>query len=90
MPKHCGCCFTKLILVALNMERSVLSSQFVLGSTPEIKGKVAGNEGDVDFLLAKARFEEVKLRDLAVHQQRKQYFLQLACWKGECPINVQE
>ncbi len=33
-------------------------------SVPELKAKVTGSEGDFDTLLAKARLEEAKLRDL--------------------------
>ena len=45
--------------------RSVLAHQFVAGLLPVLRSKVAGNEGDHDQLLIKARFEEVKIRDLA-------------------------
>ena len=51
---------------AESMGKAVLASQFAAGLIPEIKAKVAGNEGDLDALLARARFEEAKLRDLAV------------------------
>ena len=46
------------------MGQSVLAYQFVSGLRPEIKAKVAGTEGDFEKLLTKARFEEVKLRDI--------------------------
>ena len=44
--------------------RSVLAYQFVSGLRTKIKAKVAGTEGGFEQLLVKARFEEVKLRDL--------------------------
>jgi len=55
------------------MGKAVLASQFAAGLLPEIKAKVAGSKGDVDTLLAMARFEEAKLRDFAVskHQLKK-------------------
>ena len=43
--------------------RSVLASQFIAGLKSNIKAKVAGVEGDFEELLAKARFEEARLRD---------------------------
>ena len=46
------------------MGRSILASQFVTGLHSDIKRKVAGMEGAFGQLLAKARFEEAKLRDL--------------------------
>ena len=49
---------------AETMGKSVLAYQFVSGLRPEIKAKVAGHEGDFEKLLTKARFEEVKLRDI--------------------------
>ena len=52
------------------MGKVVLSSQFVSGLLPEIKSKVAGSEGDFDALLAKARLEETKLRDLMLSQNK--------------------
>ena len=56
---------------AESMGKAVLASQFSAGLIPEIKAKVAGNEGDLDALLARARFEEAKLRDLAVGKQQQ-------------------
>ena len=47
-----------------DMGRSVLAYQFVSGLLPEIKRKVAGNDGDFEQLLTRARFEEAKLREL--------------------------
>ena len=41
----------------------MLSSQFVSGLRQEIKMKLAVEEGSIDQLLVKARFEEAKLRD---------------------------
>ena len=51
---------------AESMGRAVLASQFASGLLPAIKSKVAGSDGDLETLLAKARFEEAKLRDLVV------------------------
>ena len=45
--------------------RSVLAHLFVAGLLPVLRSKVAGNEGNLDQLLIKARFEEAKIRDLA-------------------------
>ena len=42
----------------------VLVNQFVAELIEDIKVKVVGIEGSLDQLLAKARFEEAKLRDL--------------------------
>lgn len=47
------------------MGQSVLANQFVSGLRANIKAKVAGMEGALEQLLAKARFEEAKVRDLA-------------------------
>ena len=55
---------------AESMGKAVLASQFASGLLPELRAKVAGVEGDFDTLLAKARFEEAKFRDLAVRQDR--------------------
>lgn len=55
---------------AESMGKAVLASQFVAGLVPGIKAKVAGSEGDIEALLAKARFEEAKLRDLAGGRQQ--------------------
>ena len=46
------------------MGRSVLSSQFIAGLRSDIKIKLAGQDGTIDQLLMKARFEEAKIRDL--------------------------
>jgi len=40
----------------------------VAGLLPEIKSKIVGCEGDFNQLLARARFEEAKLRDLGPSQ----------------------
>ena len=50
---------------AESMGRSVLAYQFVAGLLPDIKLKLAGVEGSMDELLAKARLQEAKLRDMA-------------------------
>ena len=52
-------------LEVVGMGQSVLANQFVSGLRADIKSKVAGSEGGFDQLLAKARFEEAKLQDLA-------------------------
>ena len=48
---------------AETMGRAVLANQFLAGLHPELKGKLAGQEGTFDQLLARAHFEEAKLRD---------------------------
>ena len=53
------------------MGQSVLSSQFVTGLQRDIKVKLAGQEGSIDQLLVKARFEEAKLRDLGAASYRQ-------------------
>ena len=45
------------------MARTMLANQFAVGLRQEIKIKVAGVEGNFEQLLAKAKFEEAKLRD---------------------------
>ena len=52
------------------MGRSVLSYQFVAGLRQEIKVRLAGVEGTFEQLLARARLEEAKLRDLAEQEPR--------------------
>ena len=52
------------------MGQSVLANQFAAGLLLELKVKVAGNEGNLEKLLTKARFEEAKLWDL--HPQTAQ------------------
>ena len=49
--------------------KSVLANQFVNGLIPELKAKITGKEGDVEQLLAYARFEEAKLRDSGSSQR---------------------
>ncbi len=49
------------------MGLSVLTYQFVSGLRSEIKVKLAGMDGNFDQLLARARLEEAKLRDLVDH-----------------------
>ena len=46
------------------MARTMLANQFAVGLRQEIKIKVAGIEGTFEQLLAKAKFEEAKLRDI--------------------------
>jgi hypothetical protein len=45
---------------AEELGKSVLASQFVAGLRVDLKRKVAGQEGDIDSLIVKARFEDVK------------------------------
>ena len=46
------------------MGQTVLTYQFVAGLKPELRLKVAGNDGTFEQLLMRARLEEAKLRDL--------------------------
>ena len=48
--------------------QTILTNQFVVGLLPEIKAKIVGSEGDFNQLLLKAKFEDVKLRELGVIQ----------------------
>ena len=48
---------------AEKLGQAVFTYQFVAGLKPEIRLKVAGNEGTFDQLLMKARLKEEKLRD---------------------------
>lgn len=50
---------------AEEMGRTVLTCQFVTGLFPSIKEKLIGHEGSFEELLSKARFEEVKQRELS-------------------------
>ena len=43
----------------------VLVNQFVSGLRPELQAKLVGVDGDMDELVAKARFEETKQKELA-------------------------
>ena len=54
---------------ANSMGQSVLAYQFVAGLRPVLKAKLAGSEGKLEQLLLKARFEEAKIRDLAISSQ---------------------
>ena len=56
---------------AETMGRAVLANQFLVGLHPELKGKLAGQEGTFDQLLARARFEEAKLRDFGGDSERR-------------------
>ena len=49
---------------AEKMGQTVLASQFVSGLRSELKSKVVGSEGSLEQLLAKARFEEAKRKEL--------------------------
>ena len=48
------------------MGQVVLANQFVSGLLPELKAKMVGQEGSMEQLLVKARFEEAKRRELTV------------------------
>ena len=52
--------------------KTLLASQFLTGLRPEIKKNVTGSEqfGEIDKLLAKARFEEAKLLELSSNEPR--------------------
>ena len=47
-----------------SMGKLVLTSQFVAGLQSELKSKLAGKDGGFEQLLAQARFEEAKIREL--------------------------
>ena len=51
---------------AESMGQSVLANQFVAGLKPGLKAKVVGNEGNLEQLLTRARFEEAKQKELAI------------------------
>ena len=53
------------------MGQSVLANQFISGLQPVLKLKVVGTEGNLEQLLAKARFEEAKLRELPGSNPKK-------------------
>ena len=53
------------------MGRAVLTNQFLSGLQPELKSKLAGQEGSFDQLLARARFEEAKQREFAAERERR-------------------
>ena len=53
------------------MGRAVLANQSLAGLHPELKGKLAGQEGTFDQLLAKGPFEETKLRDFGGDSGRR-------------------
>ena len=52
--------------VAESMAQSVLANQFEAGLRPELKSKVVGSDGNLEQLMMKARFEEVKRKELAM------------------------
>ena len=56
---------------AEQIAQTVLTSQFVAGLRTSIKAKLAGSEGSFDELLAKARFEEAKSRELRTNQSKQ-------------------
>ena len=49
--------------------RSILAYQFVAGLLPEIRRRLAGQEGTFDQFLVRARFEEAKLKELGSPDQ---------------------
>jgi len=49
---------------AESMGQSVLANRFVARLRPGLKAKVVGNEGNMEQLLMKARFEEAKQKEL--------------------------
>lgn len=53
------------------MGRVVLTNQLVSWLQPELKSKLAGQEGSFDQFLARACFEEVKLRDFGGERERR-------------------
>ena len=53
------------------MGHTVLANQFVSGLCPELKSKLAGQEGSFDELLARAHFEEAKQRDVCGEGDRR-------------------
>ena len=46
------------------MDKSVLRYQFIAGLRTELKAKVVGCSGDFNELLSKARFDEIRLREV--------------------------
>ena len=46
------------------MDQKMLANQFIVGLKSELKAKVVGQEGSLDQLLIKAKFQEAKLREL--------------------------
>ena len=54
---------------AETMGCAVLTNQFISGLQPELKSKVAEQEGSIDQLLARARFEEAKERKFAAEKE---------------------
>ena len=60
---------TSANLEAEKVGQIVLVNQFISGLRPELQRKLVGLEGSMDEMLLKARFEEVKIRDL--HYQLK-------------------
>ena len=47
-----------------DISKSILCNQFVAGLLSDIKIIVAGTEGNFETLLTKARFKEIKFRQL--------------------------
>lgn len=63
------------------MGKAVLASQFVSGLLPAVKHKVAGSDGDMPQLLAKARFEEARSKDLAAGSDQQKHKQLAGCQK---------
>ena len=57
---------------AETMGHSILAYQFVAGLTDKLKSKLVGCEGNVETLLAMARFEEAKLREVVTEPNGQQ------------------
>ena len=55
---------------AEKLAKTLLANQFVTGLRPELKRKLIGVEGRLEELILKARFEEVKGRELALEVNR--------------------
>ena len=53
------------------MGRAVLTNQFISRLQPELKSKLAVQEGNFDQLLARSRFEEAKQREFAAERERR-------------------
>ena len=54
------------------MGRSVLAYQFVAGLSNHLKAKLVGREGTFEELLAKARFEEARVKELSQEKKHTQ------------------
>ena len=59
---------------AETMGHAVLTNQFISRLHPELKSKLAGQEGSFDKLLARARFDEAKQREFAAEREQSSSF----------------